>query len=496
MRILTLEMRDIAKSFPGVMALDSVDFSCYQGEVHALVGENGAGKSTLMKILSGAYQPDRGRILLHGNEVKIHSPKDAQRQGIATLYQEFNLIADLNVAENIFLGREPVTIKGILDNKTIYQRSDELLRTLNVTLDLRTKISELSVAQQQIVEIAKALSLNADIIIMDEPTAVISGKELDSLFHIIRNLRESGKTIIYISHRIEEIFQIADRVTVLRDGQHIGTIETATADRQGIIRMMVGRTLSETFPPKERGVRKQVLCMKGVSRGNFLKNVNLQVYSGEVLGVAGLVGSGRTELARAIFCSDRIDQGEILLFDRRIDNHTPREAISRGIGFVTEDRKGEGIVACLSVRKNLTLPALKKLQRFGFLQTEKEKGITLDCVSRFNIITPHIDQEIQYLSGGNQQKTILAKWLHLNPELIILDEPTRGIDVGAKAEIYQLIRNLAKNGTAVIMISSELLEIIGMSDRIIVMYNGELRGEIEPETATEEAILTLATGQA
>lgn len=491
-----MEMRDIVKSFPGVMALNGVDFTCYQGEVHALVGENGAGKSTLMKILSGVYRPDRGKIILNGKEINIQSPKDAQRMGIATLYQEFNLIDELNVAENIFLGREPVSRMGIIDSQTIYRRSRELLETLNVTVNLNAKIKDLSVAQQQIVEILKALSLNADIIIMDEPTAVISGKELESLFNIIRSLKQQGKTIIYISHRLEEIFQIADRVTVLRDGQWIGMIETANADKQEIIRMMVGRTLAETFPPKERGERALVLSMKGVSQGKLLKNVNLQVYSGEILGIAGLVGSGRTELARSIFCAERIDHGEILLFDRRIDNQSPREAIRQGIGFVTEDRKSEGIVACLSVRKNLTLPALDKLQRFGLLQNKKEKGIAMDCVDRFNIMTPHIDQEIQYLSGGNQQKLILAKWLNLNPSLIILDEPTRGIDVGAKAEIYQLIRNLAKNGTAIIMISSELPEIIGMSDRIVVMHNGELKGEIEAETATEEAILTMATGQA
>lgn len=490
-----LEMQGIVKSFPGVTALDSVNFSCCQSEVHALVGENGAGKSTLMKILSGAYHPDKGKILMHGKEVRIHSPKDAQKLGIATLYQEFNLIADLNVAENVFLGREPSSRRGIIDNASIYNRTRVLLDKLNVSLDLRTKIRDLSVAQQQIVEIVKALSLEADIIIMDEPTAIISGKELDSLFHVIRTLRKSGKTIIYISHRIEEIFQIADRVTVLRDGHYIGSVDTAEADKQGIIRMMVGRTLSETFPPKETGKRDLVLSMKGVSRGNCLRDVHLEVYSGEILGVAGLVGSGRTELARAIFCSDRIDRGEITLFDVRIENKTTGEAITRGIGFVTEDRKGEGIVARLSVRNNLTLPALDKMHRFGFLKNALEKSIALDYVRRLNIITPSIDQEIQYLSGGNQQKVILAKWLNLNPKLIILDEPTRGIDVGAKAEIYNLIRELAKSGTAIIMISSELQEIIGMSDRVIVMHNGQIRGELAADAATEEAILTMATGQ-
>ena len=350
-------------------------------------------------------------------------------------------------------------------------------------------------AHQQMVEIAKALSLKADIIMMDEPSAVISGRELASLFRIIRSLKESGKTIIYISHRIEEIFQIADRATVLKDGKLVGTHYTKDMDKPQIVNMMVGRSLTETFPSREVGDQKEILELDDVCRGNLLKNVTFKVNSGEILGLAGLVGSGRSEIARAIFGACDIDHGKVLLNGRPIKKTGPKSSIASGIGFVTENRAKDGLAHNLSVRKNLTLTILDKIKKWSFVQEAKEKKISNNCVNEYGIVTTGIEQEIQYLSGGNQQKVILAKWINIKPSLLILDEPTRGIDVGAKAEIYQLMRQLAKQGTAIVMISSELPEIIGMSDRIIVIHDGKVMGELSPSEATEERILMLATGQ-
>jgi ribose transport system ATP-binding protein len=489
-----LEMRGITKSFPGVRALDKVDFSCISGEVHALVGENGAGKSTLMKILAGAYRQDEGEIRVKGKEMNISSPRDAQRHGISIIYQEFNLIPDLNVAQNVFLGREPKR-RGFIDTASIHQRTEALLSDLGVKIDPYAKAKNLSVAEQQMVEVAKALSVNADMIIMDEPSAVVSGKELESLFRIIRSLKETGKLIIYISHRLDEIFEISDRVTVLKDGKLVDAVKTEDVDKQGVIRLMVGRGLDETFPPKKRGHVEEILSLRNVCMNDVLEDINLTICSGEILGVAGLVGSGRTALARAIFGADPIDDGEIVMQGEPVKKMTPKAAISKGIGFVTEDRKKEGIVHCLPVRSNLTLSILDKIHRLFFVKDEEEKNICEACIDQFNIKTPTLEQVIRYLSGGNQQKVIVAKWINAEPKLIIMDEPTRGIDVGAKAEIYDLMRRLASQDTGIMMISSELPEIIGMSDRVVVMHEGKIAGELSPEEATEEKILTLATGQ-
>lgn len=490
-----VEMQKVSKAFPGVLALDQVDFSCLAGEVHAVVGENGAGKSTLMKILVGVYRPDGGRIFLKGKQISFSSPKDAQNFGISIIYQEFNLIPELSVAENIFLGREPTKRGRLIDTPVLKQRSKELLADLEADIDIQSRVKDLGVAHQQMVEIAKALSLKADIIVMDEPSAVVSGRELESLFRIIRSLRESGKTIIYISHRIDEIFQIADRTTVLKDGKLVGTVRTQDVDKSSIVNMMVGRSLTETFPTRARGEKKEILDLDGVCRGNYLKNVSFKVYSGEILGLAGLVGSGRSEVARAIFGACDIDRGKIQLNGRPIKKANPKSSIDSGIGFVTENRAKDGLVHNLSVRKNLTLTILDRIKKWSFVKEAKEKEISKNCVNEYGIVTTGIEQEIQYLSGGNQQKVILAKWININPSLLILDEPTRGIDVGAKAEIYQLMRLLAKQGTAILMISSELPEIIGMSDRILVMHDGKVMGELSPSVATEERILMLATGQ-
>ena len=487
-------MQKISKRFPGVQALDKVDFDCEYGEVHGLVGENGAGKSTLMKILAGAYRQDEGKIILKGNEISFSGPREAQELGISTIYQEFNLVPELTVAENIFLGRETVKGRIFIDTPLLYEQAKKLLVQLRTDIGPRTKVKHLSVAEQQMVEIAKALSLNAGIIIMDEPSAVISGKELDSLYRIIQSVKGTGKAVIYISHRLNEIFEIADRATVLKDGKLVGTVTPKDMNRATIIRMMVGRSLSETFPHKEKGEKREILTLKNISRGKYLKNVSLNVYTGEILGMAGLVGSGRTELAKVIFGADKLDSGEIYFNGKRIIKNSARTSITRGIGFVPEDRKKEGLVECLSVGKNITILILDKIKRWFFIQKKEEEGIAGRSINQFNIMTPSINQEIQYLSGGNQQKVILAKWLNANPKVIIMDEPTRGIDVGAKSEVYNLMRDLAKQGTAIIMISSELPEILGMSDRVAVMHEGQLMGELSSSRATEEKIMMMATG--
>ena len=490
-----VEMQKVSKAFPGVLALDNVDFSCIAAEVHAVVGENGAGKSTLMKILAGVYRPDGGNILLKGKKTVFPTPKHAQNCGISIIYQEFNLIPELTVAENIFLGREPTKRGRLIDSVTLKQKSRELLADLQADIDIQSKVKELGVAQQQMVEIAKALSLKADIIMMDEPSAVVSGRELASLFRIIRSLKESGKTIIYISHRIEEVFQIADRTTVLKDGHLVGTYDTRDLDKPQIVNLMVGRSLTETFPAREVGEKKEILALDDVCRDNILQHVSFRVYSGEILGLAGLVGSGRTEIARAIFGACDIDCGRVLLNGRPVIKANPKSSIASGIGFVTENRAKDGLVYNMSVRKNLTLTILDRIKKWFFVPEATEKDICNDRVREYGIVTTGIEQEIQYLSGGNQQKVILAKWININPFMLILDEPTRGIDVGAKAEIYRLMRLLARQGTAIIMISSELPEIIGMSDRILVIHDGKVMGELSPSEATEERILMLATGQ-
>ncbi len=490
-----VEMQKVSKAFPGVLALDQVDFSCLPGEVHAVVGENGAGKSTLMKTLAGVYQPEEGKIFLRGREISFSSPKDAQNSGISIIYQEFNLIPELSVAENIFLGREPSKRWRLIDTARLNQRSTELLADLEADIDIQSKVKDLGVAHQQMVEIAKALSLNADVIVMDEPSAVVSGRELDSLFRIIRALKKSGKTIIYISHRIDEIFKISDRTTVLKDGKLVGQVKTKDVDKPKIVNMMVGRSLTETFPVRGQGEKKEVLALENVCSGNFLKQISFKVYSGEIMGLAGLVGSGRSEVARAIFGADGIDNGTVLLNGRPIKKAAPKSSIAGGIGFVTENRGKDGLVYSLPVRKNLTLPILDRIKRWCFVSEAKEKDFSTDCVKEYGIVTTGIEQEIQYLSGGNQQKVILAKWININPSILILDEPTRGIDVGAKTEIYQLMRLLAKQGTAILMISSELPEIIGMSDRILVMHDGRIVDELSPSEATEERILMMATAQ-
>lgn len=490
-----LQMRGIVKTYPGVRALEAVDFDVLPGEVHALVGENGAGKSTLMKILAGADSKDLGQIIVNGSEVQIDSPQEAMRLGISIIYQEFNLVPYMNAAENIFLGREPASaIPGVIDFGKMYSDAERIVRELGVPLDVRVPVNQLSVAQQQMVEIAKATSRKARIIAMDEPSATLTEHELQNLFALIRRLKSEGVSIIYISHRLEEVFEIADRVTVLRDGALVATTNAADIDRDTIIRMMVGRELKDKIPKVAAAPGEVALTVRGLNRAGVLRDITLEVRRGEVLGLAGLVGAGRTEVARAIFGADPIDSGEIILDGRRVTVRSPRDAIRLGIGLVTEDRKALGLVLGMAVRENISLANLGPLSRLGFIKRRREREVANQFVEDLMIKTPSVDQSVQNLSGGNQQKVVLAKWLFTQSKVLIFDEPTRGIDVGAKTEIYQLMNRLAENGVAIIMISSELPEVLGMSDRIIVMHDGSIAGELSGEEATQEKIMHLATG--
>ncbi len=495
---LALEMLNITKAFPGVIALDDVSFSCRAGEIHALVGENGAGKSTLMKILAGVYHPDKGEIRLTGSPVRLDTPADAQRMGIGIIYQEFNLMPWLNVAENILLGDLPKTRLGLVDWSRAYEEAQKALNRLGVTLDLRDRVIDLSVAQQQLVEIAKVLSVhtNLGVIIMDEPSAVLAGHELEQLFEVIHTLKEQGVTIVYISHRLDEVFQIAERVTVLRDGHVVGTDEVVNLKKPDLISMMVGRSLDETFPAGERKIGETFLEVKNLSSSKLgLKDINFNLREGEILGLAGLVGAGRSELAMALFGVAPVDSGQLWLHGQRISLGNPRKAIQLGTALIPENRKEQGLILSQSVRNNTSLVILDRLRDFLLINEKREYEVVRKQVEDMDIKTPSLEQEVGYLSGGNQQKVALSKWLCSAPKLIIMDEPTRGIDVGAKAEIYHLMHELAQKGTSIIMISSELPEIIGMSDRILVMSRGQIAGELSRDEATEEQILTLAVGE-
>lgn len=491
-----ISVSQLTKTFPGVRALHRVDFSCLKGEVHALVGENGAGKSTLVKILAGAYWPDSGEVVIKGEKVEEFTPQRAQSLRLGIIYQELSLLPYMSVAENIFLGREPKDRLGLVDYRTMEREASELLDRLDGCRDPRLAVWRLSPAQQQLVEIAKALSFNPDVLIMDEPSSPLAEHELQQLFTVIRSLRERGVTIIYISHRLEEIFEIADRVTVLKDGQVMGTLPIAETDRASLIQMMVGREVRVAAPPKQREMGEVALEVRGLTRPGVIEDINFVLHRGEILGVAGLVGSGRTELARAIFAADHIDSGSLLLFGRPVSLSSPRDSIRSGIALMPEDRKSDGLALILSLRENIALPTLRQRQRFGFVKGAAEREMVQYSVEELSIHTPSIEQRVDYLSGGNQQKAVLAKWLNAGPEVIIFDEPTRGIDVGTKVEIYALLRELAGSGKAIMMISSELPEILQLSDRIIVLSGGRVAGELSAEEATEEKVLALAYKEA
>ena len=490
-----LEMHEIRKTFPGVVALDGVDFELRRGEVHILLGENGAGKSTLMKILSGAYQKSAGRVTLDGAEVEIRNPAHAQGLGISTIYQEFNLVPHLSVGENIFLGREPRGWPGLIDRRDVNRQAAEVLGRLGLKLDPRRPVKGLRVAEQQMVEVAKALSLDARVLIMDEPTAALAEHEIQDLFAAIRGLQEKGVSVVYISHRMEELFEIGDRVTVLRDGRSVGTFDVKGTNKFELIRLMVNRDLTELFP-KERAARgEEVLRVENLTTRGGLDGVSFSLHKGEVLGVAGLLGAGRTELARAIFGLDKLERGTVRIKGRERRIGSPRAAINSGLGFLTEDRKAQGLVLPLSVKDNLCLPSVDKFTTLGFVDSRRERRAADRYVRELRIRTPGLDQKVAYLSGGNQQKVVLSKWLCSEAEVFIFDEPTRGVDVGAKAEIYQLMNRLAASGVAIVMISSELPEVLGMSDRILVMRAGRVACEFGSEEATQEKILECALGE-
>jgi len=492
---LLLEMRGITKQFPGVLALDDVSLDLREGEVHCLLGENGAGKSTLMKILAGAQPADAGDILIGGRPAAVTSPARARELGVSMIYQEFNLSPFLSVAENIFLGREPRIGKTpFIDGARLRRDAEEVLRHMGVTLDVRLPVNRLSVAQMQMVEIAKAVSVNARILVMDEPSATLTDHELASLFTLIGELRGRGMGILYISHRLEEVFQIGDRATVMRDGRHVATRDVADLTREDIIRMMVGRELTEEFPKVSLPRGAERLRVEGLTREGLFHDVGFSLHAGEIVGLTGLVGSRRTEVVRAIFGADRPSAGRVFVDGREVVVSSPRDAIAHGVGLLTEDRKNQGLVLGMSVRENITLANLGALVRGIFVKGGEERRVAEDFVRELQIKTPSVEQAVQLLSGGTQQKVVLARWLFTNAGILMFDEPTRGVDVGAKTEIFRLMNALLERGAAVLMVSSELPEVLGMCDRILVMHEGRLAGELSRAEATQERIMQLATG--
>ncbi|MDZ7372773.1 MAG: sugar ABC transporter ATP-binding protein [candidate division KSB1 bacterium] len=492
-RRVILELEGISKAFPGVQALRDVRFELREGEVHVLLGENGAGKSTLMKIVTGALPKDAGEIRLDGRKVEIRNPQQALALGISMVYQEFNLAPHLSVAENIWLGREPLRDRwlGLVDRRRMREEASAILRRLHLPVHPDTPVSHLTVSQAQLVEIAKSLSARARILILDEPTAALTEAEIDELFRIIRELKAEGVSFVYISHRLEEIPRIGDRVTVLRDGEYVATVP-ATTDPAELIRLMVGRKLDQFYPkvPSRPGpVRLEV---EGLCRSGVLHDVHLQIRAGEVVGLAGLIGAGRTELARAIFGADPVDHMRVRVDGAEVAIRSPADAIRAGIAYLSEDRKSLSLALTRSVAENISLASLDRFCTGPFVRAEAERRAVQEFVERLRIRTPSLNQQVQYLSGGNQQKVVLARWLLREAKVLLFDEPTRGVDVGAKAEIFELIGRLAQKGAAILLISSYLPELLGVCDRILVMHRGRIVGELSRAEATQEKILTLA----
>jgi rhamnose transport system ATP-binding protein len=475
--------------------LRDVSLALSPGEVHALLGENGAGKSTVVKILGGIYSPDSGVIKIGGEEVELHSPARAQHLGIAVIHQEPTLFPDLNVAENVFMGRHPRDRFGRVDWKRMYQEVEQLLAELDVPLSVYTPVQGLSVADQQLVEIAKALSLHARVLVMDEPTAALSAHEVEKLFAITRQLREHGVAILFVSHRLEEIFELADRITVLRDGAHVITAPAAQFTSEDLIRYMVGRELTALFPKSEAEIGDVLLDVRHLTRNGVFQDVSFQLRRGEILGFAGLVGAGRTEVARVIFGIDRADAGEIRIGNELVQISSPKDAMRHGLAYVPEDRRQQGLVMDFSIAANMTLPILQQVSRLGVVNRQRERQIATDYSQQLHVRSAGIDQLVKALSGGNQQKVVLAKWLITNPSILILDEPTRGIDVGAKSEVHRIISDLAAKGLGIILISSELPEVLAMSDRVLVMHEGHLTGMFDRAEANQEKVMFAATGQ-
>ncbi len=490
-----LQMQKIIKRFPGVIALDAVGFAIFPGEVVALAGENGAGKSTLMKILGGVYQPDEGKIFIEGNEVKIGSVSDASANGIGFVHQELNVLDNLTVAENVFLGREPRKFGFLIDRGKINADTEIYLKRLGLNISPKIPLRELSIAQQQMVEIAKALSLNARILIMDEPTSSLTLTETEMLLSVIKGLSEQGVSIIYISHRLGEIKEIADRVIVLRDGKNVGELAREQINHEAIVKLMVGRDIERFYKPPSNGNGNSAIEINNLQTRRYPnKSISFAVKKGEILGFAGLVGAGRSEAAQAIFGVDPSVSGTVSLDGKNIKINSARDAIKNGIYLIPEDRRNSGLILDVPIRENVTLPSLSRYASAGLVNSKKECKISNEMCEKLNVKTPSIETKAGNLSGGNQQKVVLAKWLSLDPKLLIFDEPTRGIDVGAKSEIYQLMRNLAESGVAIIMISSDMEEILGESDRVAVMHEGAITGILTREQASEEAIMKLAVG--
>ncbi len=492
-RLPILEMKQISKAFPGVQALDKVDFDLYPGEVHVLVGENGAGKSTLMKVLAGAYIADQGEIHIHQNHIPHWGPAAARMNGISMVYQEFTLLPYRNVAENIFLGREIIKNGIFLNKSQMHKDARELLHSIGVDVNTRSLIINLGVADQQMIEISKALAVEASILVLDEPTSALSLREIEKLFATIKLLKSKGVGIIYISHRLEEIKQIGDRVTVMRDGKLIDTQKVSDMSLNEIIQKMVGREIKDLYPKHICSRGESALKVSGLSSGKKVKDVSFEVHFGEIVGLSGLIGSGRTESVRAIFGLNSINSGTIEVMGKSFTSLTPPKAVDLGIGLVPEDRRRDGLFPILSMRQNIVMSSLRKLFPSGFLSLNNEKQKAEEYVEKFNIQPASLERFVQFLSGGNQQKVVLAKWLAANPRIIIIDEPTRGIDVGAKSEVHSFMDQLANAGHAILMISSELPEILGMSDRIYVMHEGRIAGEFNRGVQSEE-ILRCAMG--
>ncbi len=486
-----LGLKGITKRFPGVTALDNVSVDIERGTIHGLIGENGAGKSTLIKVLGGIYHPDSGVIEQDGKQCVFTSPIEARRAGVSVVHQEIKLSETLTVAENMFLGNLMLKGRQLVDWKGMRRRAQEIVEDLGMDIDVNETVESLSVAKKQVVAIMQAINNESKILIMDEPSAVLTERELDTMFRIVKDLRDKGITIIYISHRLDEVFELCDNVTVLRDGMHIDTLPVADVSKQQLVEMMVGREMGRESPKETAPIGDTVLEVKNLKRGNVLKDISFKVKSGEVFGISGLVGAGRTELARAILGIDSIDSGEIYVRGEKINYHSFKNAINEGMGLIPEDRKLQGIVQVMSVKKNTVLANLDRVSRRGVINAKLEEQYSKEYVDKLRVSTPSMDTEVQYLSGGNQQKVVIAKWLFRESEILFLDEPTRGIDVGAKVEIYRLINEMVNEGKTVIMISSEMQELIGMCDRIMVMHEGKKMGEMDRDEVTQEKIMAL-----
>lgn len=492
---MQIEMRGIDKAFGTNQVLKDAGFVLGDGEVHALMGENGAGKSTLMKILTGVYTKDAGTVIVDGKEVHYKNPQEAEKDGIVFIHQELNVLFDLTVEENLFMGKEIKGKFGLCDSKAMKKKAEEALNRLGVSISPSETMSNLSVGQQQMIEICKALMVDAKVIIMDEPTAALTQSETAVLFEVIEGLRKSGVSIVYISHRMEEIFELCDRISVLRDGTYVGTKNIPETNMNEIVKMMIGREIGERYPSRDSEIKEEILAVEGLTKAGVFENVSFSVRAGEVLGVSGLMGAGRTEIMQAIFGNLPYESGKIKIEGKEVQIKSPMQAMKQGIGFITEDRKTEGLMLEESIQKNIALANLGKVSDKNiFLKKKKEEDLVSKAIEELHIKCFGPDHECNNLSGGNQQKVVFAKWIYTDPKILILDEPTRGVDIGAKKEIYTIINKLAANGVAIIMVSSELPEVLGMSDRIMVVREGLVRGIISKEEANQENVMTLATG--